>query len=74
MIVCSCNVLTDSDVRTVCHAAEGAPRSPTRVHGCLGCSAQCGRCLRTIKRIMDEALGACDVGCTICPHTGRKLS
>jgi bacterioferritin-associated ferredoxin len=69
MIVCSCNVLTDSDVRTVCHAAEGAPRSPTRVHG----SAQCGRCLRTIKRIMDEALGACDVGCAICPHTGRKL-
>jgi bacterioferritin-associated ferredoxin len=73
MIVCSCNVLTDSDVRTVCSRGAEAPRSATRVHGRLGCSAQCGRCLRTIKRIMDEALGACDAGCQICPHTGRKL-
>jgi len=72
MIVCSCNVLTDTDVRTACSAAN-APRSATRVHGCLGCSAQCGRCLRTIKRIMDEALAACDAGCQICPHSGRKL-
>jgi bacterioferritin-associated ferredoxin len=73
MIVCSCNVLTDSDVRTVCNGGAEVPSSPTRVHGCLGCSPQCGRCLRTIKRIMDEALAGCDVGCQICPHTGRKL-
>ena len=31
-------------------------RSTGQVYGCLGCSAQCGRCARTIRRIMDEAL------------------
>ena len=57
MIVCSCNVLSDHQVRTA--VTEAAPRSAVHVHRCLGCSAQCGRCIRTIKRIMDEALGAC---------------
>jgi len=68
MIVCSCNVLTDHDVRT----ALGAPRTPRttgQVYGCLGCSAQCGRCARTIRRIMDEAIAgaACRTACTCCP-------
>jgi bacterioferritin-associated ferredoxin len=70
MIVCSCNVLTDSDVRTACKA-EARPRTTGQVYGCLGCSAQCGRCARTIRRIMDEALdvaAACATGCSACPH------
>ena len=70
MIVCSCNVLSEHDVRTVCRRAEAPPRTPGQVYGCLGCSAQCGRCARTLKRIMDEALdaAACAAGCTVCPH------
>jgi hypothetical protein len=40
------------------------------VYGCLGCSAQCGRCARTIKRIMDEALAG--AGCGACPMTGHR--
>ena len=66
MIVCSCNVLSDGDVRTV--VRDDRVRSPGQVYGCLGCSAQCGRCARTIRRIIDEALegaatvAACD-GC-----------
>ena len=55
MIVCSCNVLSDQDVRSACQAEE-RPKSTGQVYGCLGCSAQCGRCARTIRRIMDEAL------------------
>ena len=55
MIVCSCNVLSDHDVRTAV-TAEARPRSTGQVYGCLGCSAQCGRCARTIRKIMDEAL------------------
>jgi bacterioferritin-associated ferredoxin len=52
MIICSCNVLSDHDVRTaVCNAA---PRTTFQVYGCLACSAQCGRCALTIRRIMDE--------------------
>jgi bacterioferritin-associated ferredoxin len=68
MIVCSCNVLTDSDVRTAVRAE--APRSAGQVYGCLGCSAQCGRCARTIRRIMDEALDAGAAACGGCPKRG----
>jgi bacterioferritin-associated ferredoxin len=63
MIVCSCNVLSDSQVRESCARADG-PRSTFQVYQCLGCSPQCGRCARTIRGIMDEALGR---GCNTCP-------
>jgi bacterioferritin-associated ferredoxin len=55
MIVCSCNVLSDHDVRAAVGAGP-APRTTGQVYGCLGCSPQCGRCARTIRRIMDEAI------------------
>jgi bacterioferritin-associated ferredoxin len=54
MIICSCNVLTDREVRAA--ITEATPRRPSEVYGCLGCSPQCGRCVRTIRRIMVEAL------------------
>jgi bacterioferritin-associated ferredoxin len=72
MIVCSCNVLTDHDVRSAVSAeAEGGlPRSAKQIYGCLGCNAECGRCARTIKTIIDEALGACAKACCSgCPHS-----
>lgn len=72
MIVCSCNVLSDRDVRRAC-GAKVPPRTAGDVYGCLGCSPQCGRCARTIKKIMDDALGACAAGCAICPQTGNLL-
>jgi bacterioferritin-associated ferredoxin len=63
MIVCSCNVLSDHDVRAAVHQG-GNPRTTGQVYGCLGCSPQCGRCARTIRRIMDEAIaGACGPSC-----------
>jgi len=61
MIVCSCNVFSDHDVRSAVTAAEEKPATCGQVYGCLGCSAQCGRCARTIRKIMDEALAACPV-------------
>jgi bacterioferritin-associated ferredoxin len=70
MIVCSCNVLTDHDVRSAVSAAEALPRNAKQIYGCLGCSAECGRCARTIKTIIDEALGACAKACCSgCPHS-----
>jgi bacterioferritin-associated ferredoxin len=63
MIVCSCNVLTDHDVRSTLSDSEGAPRTTGQVYQCLGCSAQCGRCARTIRRIMNEALDAAEATC-----------
>ena len=71
MIVCSCNVLSDAQVRETC-ARSDAPRSPGQVYQCLGCSPQCGRCARTIRTIMDEALGrgACEACPAVCPAAG----
>ena len=67
MIVCSCNVLSDHDVRAALGRGT-APRSAGQVYDCLGCSAQCGRCARTIRRIMDEATAA--AACARCPAAG----
>jgi len=70
MIVCSCNVLSDHDVRNAVSAASDLPRNAKQIYGCLGCSAECGRCARTIKTIIDEALGACAKECCSgCPHS-----
>jgi bacterioferritin-associated ferredoxin len=70
MIVCSCNVLSDHDVRSAVSAADDLPRNAKQIYGCLGCSAECGRCARTIKTIIDEALGACAKACCSgCPHS-----
>ena len=71
MIVCSCNVLTDQAVRSAVNTE--APRTAGQVYGCLGCSPQCGRCARTIKKIMTEALGAaCGPGCKCHSHAPKS--
>ena len=63
-------VLTDHDVRSAVSAAEDLPRNAKQLYGCLGCSAECGRCARTIKTIIDDALGACAKACCLgCPHS-----
>jgi bacterioferritin-associated ferredoxin len=56
MIICSCNVLSDHEVRTAM-VAEPPPRTTGELYRCLGCDAQCGRCARSIKRIMKEPAG-----------------
>ena len=56
MIVCSCNILSDGQVRGCLTPGPGCPRTPAQVYACLGCSAKCGRCARTIRSIMQKAL------------------
>jgi bacterioferritin-associated ferredoxin len=77
MIVCSCNVFSDRDVRSALDSAPARPATANQVYGCLGCSPQCGRCARTIRRIMDEALGAaasCAQGCPVaCAHMHAEV-
>ena len=70
MIVCSCNVFTDHDVRGALSGTAAPPRSTGDVYRCLGCSAQCGRCASTIRRIMDEALVAATSTCCRVADTG----
>ena len=73
MIICSCNVLSDHDVRAAVSATEDLPRTARQVYGCLGCSAECGKCARAIKKIINEALGACARECCSgCPHLAAQ--
>jgi bacterioferritin-associated ferredoxin len=54
MIICSCNVLSDLEVK-IAVAASKPPRTIGRLFRYLGCTAQCGRCGPSIKGIVDEA-------------------
>ena len=57
VIVCSCNVLSDSQIRTA--IASATPRARIRhVYASLCCAAKCGRCARTIKAILDDHIVA----------------
>jgi len=53
MIVCSCNVVSDREVRGLLRPASARP-SVGAVFRNLGCSVQCGRCARSIAAIVDQ--------------------
>jgi bacterioferritin-associated ferredoxin len=63
MIVCSCNVLTDHDVRSAMSGTDELPRTAHQVYGCLGCRVECGRCVATIRKIIDVSQERCDGSC-----------
>ncbi len=70
MIVWSCNVFSDGDVRSCLKPGPGCPRTPAQVYACLGCSPDCGRCARTIRSIMDQAMAGTASG--VPPFTPRN--
>ncbi len=79
MIVCSCNVLTDRDVKACLSPGPGCPRTPAQVYRCLGCAPNCGRCASTIRAIMDAAAAeaerlnrSCKAGC--CPMALAEIA
>jgi bacterioferritin-associated ferredoxin len=79
MIVCSCNVLSDNDVRGCLNPGPACPRTPAQVYQCLGCSPDCGRCARTLRAIISDALGAaaaasCERGCCSASHMAEALA
>jgi bacterioferritin-associated ferredoxin len=52
MVVCSCNFLSDSQIKS---ALSGAPcPRMSGVYAALGCAAQCGRCAHTIRHMLEE--------------------
>jgi bacterioferritin-associated ferredoxin len=59
MIVCSCHVVSDRDVRAAVHS-RGLAGSTAQVYRNLGHRPQCGRCAHSIRDIMDEALAIRD--------------
>lgn len=54
MIICSCNVFSDGDVRALIEERPAVPGTAQIFRG-LGHKPQCGRCARTICTIMAEA-------------------
>ncbi|UFZ04169.1 (2Fe-2S)-binding protein [Bradyrhizobium ontarionense] len=57
MIICSCNVISDTAIRDIVTTADITFGSPAQVYDCLGCAVQCGLCSRSVKRILDERQG-----------------
>jgi bacterioferritin-associated ferredoxin len=51
MIVCSCHVVTDEDVRG---ALATRPERMSQVYEVLGHVPRCGRCTHTVRDIMRE--------------------
>ncbi len=59
MIICSCNIISDTDIRNVIGKLRkndaNALLTPGRVYRALGKRAQCGSCLdNAIAVILDE--------------------
>lgn len=66
MIVCSCNVLSCSQIRGTIAADGSGPRTAGEAYDCLGCSPDCGRCAREVRAILAEARAACMTQCGAC--------
>ncbi|GAN62555.1 (2Fe-2S)-binding protein [Acetobacter indonesiensis] len=52
MVICSCNRLTDKDVKSA--VADGATR-PREIYASKGCKAQCGNCVPGVVCMLREA-------------------
>jgi bacterioferritin-associated ferredoxin len=55
MIVCSCNVLSDTKIRASLNS-DMCPKTPGALYKCMGCSPNCGRCFSTVQSIIIQAL------------------
>jgi bacterioferritin-associated ferredoxin len=53
MYVCNCNALRERDVRPI---LENVVEGPAEVHRALGCRPRCGRCLKDIQAMIDQAV------------------
>lgn len=69
MIICSCNVLSETQVlESLKRRANIRPQSAAQAYRCLGCAPRCGRCLETVRALVAKAhLENCQVGCPACP-------
>ncbi len=54
MIVCSCNLLTEGEIRTALSDPDG-PRCVRDVYDSLGCPPNCGGCAGAIAHLVEQA-------------------
>jgi bacterioferritin-associated ferredoxin len=69
VIICSCNVFSEQQVRSALANATHQMRM-SQVYACLGSGAQCGRCAHTIKEIMSSKLRS---GVSVISHGGPVI-
>jgi bacterioferritin-associated ferredoxin len=55
MIICSCNVFSDQQVRSTLAGATQQVRM-SQIYASLGSTARCGRCAHSIKQILNGEL------------------
>ena len=55
MIICSCNVISDSRIKAAL-TSEDYPKTPCEVYKCLGCKLNCGRCVSTVRLVINETM------------------
>ena len=53
MIVCSCNLIREADIRA---AAQRGHRDAEAAYRSMGCEFECGGCETLAEQIIDEAL------------------
>jgi bacterioferritin-associated ferredoxin len=54
MIVCSCNILSDIQILAMLQGQDrGRPCSLARTYQGLGCTRRCGRCVPTIRALLN---------------------
>ena len=76
MIVCHCNVLTDSQIiAALSQNPLNLPNSPVQVYKCMGCKPNCGRCMPEVRRLLEKAkISVCAVGCATCPAASINIA
>lgn len=73
MIVCSCNVFSEAEVRSAIANQPERPRM-SRVYASLGCAAQCGGCVKTIKAIISHSFPSTTPRYTAARHSATDAA
>ena len=66
MIVCSCRVVSDCELRMAAEAGRSLPE----IVRSTGAGADCGCCAESVERIVAAARPCRATPCTGCPNTG----
>jgi bacterioferritin-associated ferredoxin len=54
MIICSCNVLSETSIRDAVDTMSACPARSIDVHHHLGCRPKCGCCANSIRAIIQQ--------------------
>ncbi|QDH16809.1 (2Fe-2S)-binding protein [Swingsia samuiensis] len=64
MIICSCNALSDKDIKA---AIQSGASRPSEIYTARKCRVQCGNCTSGIVCLLKEAIRQNSTNSTLCP-------